>query len=169
MIIMLEIVKYPNKILRKKADKTRDLASEKIQKLIDEMMETVKSADGIGLAANQVNEDKRIVIVNLKDGQSVFINPFIYLKSFKKNLAEEGCLSLPAVFGTVRRPEKIRLFYRDRFGKLRHLKASGMLARVLQHEIDHLNGVLFIDKIVEYTQGAQKVKEWQKQSQPDEL
>jgi len=156
---MLDIIKYPDKILRKKVKRVSNISSDEIQNLIAEMKETMIASDGLGLAANQVNKDLKILVVNTKDGAKAFINPFIYWKSFKKCVAEEGCLSFPNIFGTVRRPERTRLFYSDEQGKLRHLASEGLIARVLQHEIDHLNGVLFIDKIIEYTTGEAKAKE----------
>lgn len=165
---MLEIVKYPKKILRQKSRKVKDILRPEIQKFIGELAEIMQKADGLGLAANQVNQDIRILAVNAKDGPKVFINPFVYLRSFKKDTGEEGCLSFPGVFGLIKRPLKVRLFYRDEKGKLRHLKASGLLARVLQHEIDHLNGVLFIDKMIKYVQGEEKIKEWRQQANADE-
>ena len=164
---MLEIVKYPNKILRQRARKIKDVLRPEIQALIRELAETMLASDGLGLAANQVGRDIRILAVNTKEGPKVFINPFIYFRSFKKEVGEEGCLSFPGVFGLIKRSQKARLFYRDEKGKMRHLKAGGLLAKVLQHEIDHLNGVLFIDKMVKYTKGEEQVKEWQQQANAD--
>jgi len=165
---MLDIVKYPDKILRKKVKKVLNITSDKIQNLIAEMKETMVKADGIGLAANQINKNLRILVVNTKDGAKAFINPFIYWKSFKKCLGEEGCLSFPGIFGIIRRPERTRLFYRDEQGKLRHLAGDGLIARVLQHEIDHLNGILYIDKIIEYTAGEAKAKNLIQEAKADE-
>lgn len=165
---MLEIVKYPKKILRTRSRRVINPLTPAVQSLIKEMTETMLTADGVGLAANQVNQDIRVITINLADGPRVFINPFVYYKSFKKNTAEEGCLSLPGVFGLIKRANKINLIYRDTNGALRHWRAHGMLARVLQHEIDHLNGVLFIDKMIEYTSGEEQVKQWQKQADDQE-
>ena len=165
---MLEIIKYPNKILRKKVKKVLNIANDEIQNLISEMKETMLESDGIGLAANQINKNLRILTVNTKEGPRVFINPLIYWKSFKKCLGEEGCLSFPGIFGIIRRPERARLVYRDEQGKLRHLTADGLIARILQHEIDHLNGVLYIDKIIEYTAGEAKAKNLIQEAKADE-
>jgi len=165
---MLNIVKYPNKILRKKVKKVSNIASEEIQNLIAEMKKAMLVTDGIGLAANQISKDLSVLIVNMKEGPRAFINPIIYWKSFKKCLGEEGCLSFPGIFGIVRRPEKARLFYRDEQGKLKHLASEGLIARVLQHEIDHLNGILYIDKIIEYTTGESKIKNLIKEAKDDE-
>ena len=157
---MLEIVKYPIKILRQRSQKVTDIKSTEVQDFIKELKDTMLEADGLGLAANQVNKAWQILTVNHKDGPKVFINPFIFWKNFQTSVIEEGCLSFPGVFGLVRRPKKIWLFYRDETGRLRFLKTDGLLARVLQHEVDHIRGVLFIDKIFKYTKGEKQVNEW---------
>lgn len=157
---MLKIIKYPNNILRAKSRKVKNIQNPEIQKIIAEMKQTMLGSDGLGLAANQINLDLKILIANQNGIATAFINPFIYFKSFKKNFAEEGCLSFPNVYGIVKRPVKIMLFYKDEHGRLRHIKADGLLSRVLQHEIDHLKGVLFIDKITNYTHGEKIVKEF---------
>lgn len=158
---MFNIVKYPNKILRQKSRKATDILNAEIQQFIKELGETMLASDGLGLAANQVDRDLRILAVNYQGQPKVFINPVIYLKSWKKEVGEEGCLSFPGVYALIKRSLNIRLFYQDESGRWRHLKAKGLLARVLQHETDHLNGVLFIDKVVKYTKGESLVKEWQ--------
>ncbi len=160
---MFKIVKYPSPILRQKAVKVKNIPDPLIQRFIKELSETMIKEDGIGLAANQVASGLKVLAVKYQDGVKVFINPFIYYKSWASETAEEGCLSFPGVFGLIKRSKNACLFYRDEQGRLRHLKAKGLLARVLQHELDHLNGVLFIDKMVKYTHGEDKVKEWLKQ------
>lgn len=166
---MLEIVKYPQRILRQKSRKVKGILRPEIQAFVRELAETMLASDGLGLAANQVNQNIRILAVNTKAGPQVFINPFIYFRSFKREAGEEGCLSFPGVFGLIKRSQRVRLFYCDEKGKIRHLKASGLLARVLQHETDHLNGVLFIDKVVKYIKGEEQVKEWMSQAKADEV
>ncbi|HLD27761.1 MAG TPA: peptide deformylase [Patescibacteria group bacterium] len=166
---MLKIVKYPNKILRKRSRKVKNFLSSEIQQFIRELKETMMSEDGIGLAANQVDKDLRILAVRTDEGPMAFINPVIYYKSFARDLAEEGCLSFPDIFGIIRRSKSIRLFYRDEQGRFRHLKAQGLLARVLQHEIDHLRGVLFIDKMVKYTNGQDLILKMREQASVDEI
>ncbi|MCX6785605.1 MAG: peptide deformylase [Candidatus Komeilibacteria bacterium] len=161
---MLEIIKYPRLILRTKVKKVKNILNAEVQKFIGELIKTMVAADGLGLAANQVDKNLRMLAINHKDGPKVFINPVIYWKSWKKNEAEEGCLSFPGVYGLVWRSKKIRLFYRDGQNRLRHLAADELLARVLQHETDHLNGVLFIDKATKYTRGENQVKDWQNQA-----
>ena len=122
------------------------------RKLIDDMFETMYGAPGIGLAAIQVGEPKRIVTLDLakkdepKDPQ-VFINPELVWTSDGKNTHEEGCLSIPEYYEEVERPAEVKVRYVDVDGKSREVEASGLLATCLQHEIDHLNGVLFIDHI----------------------
>jgi peptide deformylase len=122
------------------------------RKLIDDMFETMYAAPGIGLAAIQVGEPKRIVTLDLakkaepKDPQ-VFINPELVWTSDGKNTHEEGCLSIPEYYEEVERPAEVKVRYLDLEGKSREVEARGLLATCLQHEIDHLNGVLFIDHI----------------------
>jgi peptide deformylase len=166
---MLKIIKYPNKILRKRSSRVKDFLSPELQQFIKELKETMLTEDGIGLAANQVDKDLQILAVRTDEGAVAFINPVIYYKSFGRDLAEEGCLSFPDIFGIIRRSKSIRLFYRDEQGKLRHLKAKGLLARVLQHEVDHLRGVLFIDKMVKYTNGQELVLKMREQASVDEI
>jgi len=117
------------------------------------MQETMSEKDGIGLAANQIGILKRIVVIADKEGPLILINPEIIEKSWLKNIMEEGCLSVPGVFGTVKRHKKITVAAINSRGETLKLKAEGMLARVIQHEIDHLDGILFIDKVIKYTEG----------------
>lgn len=166
---MLEIVKYPNKILRQRTKKATNVSNPEIQKLISQMTETMRTANGIGLAAPQVGQNLKILVVKTKDGPEVFINPRVTWRSFlKKNVAEEGCLSFPEIFGSVRRFVWIKLRYLDKDGQLCKIKAQGLFATALQHELDHLKGILFIDKVVKYTRGGDKVKELIKQAKFNE-
>jgi peptide deformylase len=123
-----------------------------IGKLVDEMFAAMYAAPGIGLAAIQIGEPKRIVTLDLarKDDPKepqVFINPEITWVSEQRHVHEEGCLSIPEYYEDVERPAEVKVKYLDRAGKKREVHAAGMLATVLQHEIDHLNGVLFIDHL----------------------
>lgn len=106
-------------------------------------------SDGVGLAAPQIGQNIALAVINSKDGAFCLINPKIIKKSWARELGQEGCLSVPGIFGKVRRHKKITLIYLDREGKKIKLTAQGLMARVLQHEIDHLNGILFIDKATE--------------------
>ncbi|MGI9449159.1 MAG: peptide deformylase [Geminicoccaceae bacterium] len=119
--------------------------------LLDDMLETMYAAPGIGLAAPQVGVLKRFFVVDVsgeEDKKPLFmINPEIIERSDTKSIYEEGCLSLPKQFGDVERSDKIRLRYQDRHGEKQDLEADGMLARCIQHEVDHLDGILFIDHL----------------------
>jgi len=122
------------------------------RKLIEDMFETMYDAPGIGLAAIQIGEPKRIVTLDLakKDdpqNPQVFINPELVWQSKEIGTHEEGCLSIPEYYEEVERPAEVKVRYLDLDGKPREIEANGLLATCLQHEIDHLNGVLFIDHI----------------------
>ncbi len=145
---ILNILTDPNEILRRQSvavDKER-IKHDSFQALISDMAETMLVKDGIGLAAPQVGHNLRLIVVNTKDGVMPMINPLITKKSLTKDWDEEGCLSVPNVFGEVKRPKKIRVKFLMADGNYKHIAAEGLLARVIQHEIDHLDGVLFIDK-----------------------
>jgi peptide deformylase len=140
-------------------DKTLRLVSKPVakvdsatRKLIDDMFETMYAAPGIGLAAIQIGEPRRIVTLDLakKDetkAPQVFINPELTWESDARNTHEEGCLSIPEYYEEVERPAEVRVRYLDTEGRSQEIEAKGLLATCLQHEIDHLNGVLFIDHI----------------------
>lgn len=145
--MILSVITHPNEILRQKAKEVVDIKSKEIQQLIPDMVETMIEEDGIGLAAPQINKSIRMIAVNTKEGPFILINPKITKKSWKKEVGEEGCLSVPGVFGLVKRSKEIIVKFLDQNGKEQKLKAKDMLARVVQHEVDHLNGVLFIDKL----------------------
>lgn len=110
------------------------------------MAKTMLKTDGVGLAAPQIGKNIRLAVINSKDGIFCLINPKLTRRSWTSESAEEGCLSIPGVFGKVKRHKKISLTYYNQEGKKSKLTASGMMARVIQHEIDHLDGILFIDK-----------------------
>lgn len=149
---LLDIRLYPDPILREISEKIEisDLKGEVMQELMANMDITMKSKDGAGLAAPQIGKSIRLIVIN-QEGQSLFlINPEITKKSWARIKGEEGCLSVinkkgEIVYDNVTRHKKINCIYLDQNGKKQHLSAEGDLARVIQHEIDHLNGVLFID------------------------
>lgn len=150
--MLLDVLQYPDKRLRK-LSKEVEVFDENLYHLLDDMYETMIEKGGIGLAAIQVGVDKRIFLINLsregtqdKEDLLEIINP-VFLKkmgSFKWN---EGCLSVPDFYEEVERFEEITLTYQDRFGQKKVLQGEGLLAVAIQHEIDHLNGVLFVDKL----------------------
>ena len=144
-----KIIIEPDPILRKKCEPLEKVDDE-VRKLMKEMLEIMYEAPGIGLAAVQIGILKRVVVIDLskeneKKNPLFFINPKIVHRSDKKSIYEEGCLSLPGQFAEIERPAKCTLNYIDFFGKEKELKAEGLLATCIQHEVDHLDGVLFID------------------------
>ena len=146
-----EIIILPDRRLRLKSQPVKKIDRE-IKALVDDMFETMYDAPGIGLAAIQVGIPKRVVTMDLakkEEGQQprVFINPEILWKSDATAIYEEGCLSIPEYYEEVERPAQVRVKYLDLEGREQVLEADGLLATCLQHEIDHLNGVLFIDHI----------------------
>jgi peptide deformylase len=144
-----EIIKIPDKRLRQASEPVKKIDAA-IRKLVDDMFETMYKAPGIGLAAIQIGVPKRVVTMDLskkEDEQKpqVFINPELIWTSEEKTTREEGCLSIPDYYEEVERPAEVKVKYLDLDGKPQEIEASGLLATCLQHEIDHTNGVLFID------------------------
>lgn len=125
------------------------------------MIDTVKKADGIGLAASQVGQSVKVIIINLeKSGVPLFplYNARVTSKSWKKTEIEEGCLSIPGVFGLVRRPKKVTIEAQNAEGEKIKIIDDGWIARIAQHEIDHTNGILIIDLIKKYTKGEELIR-----------
>lgn len=160
-IMKLQVITIPHKTLRNKAKSVdkHDLQKDTMQMFITNLIETMRKEDGIGLAAPQVDHSLRMFVIATEDGAKVFVNPKILTKSWSKNIDEEGCLSIPAVYGTVKRSNKVMIKALDRNGESFLLKANGLLARVIQHENDHLNGEMFIDKVIKITKGQDKLDE----------
>jgi len=148
---ILKIITLPNQNLRKKSAEisAAEMKTREFKSLISSMGKTMVKTDGVGLAAPQIGKNIRLAVINSKDGVFCLINPEFTKKSWAKELAQEGCLSIPGVFGKVKRCKKVSLIYYNQDGKKTKLTAAGMMARVIQHEIDHLDGILFIDKAVE--------------------
>jgi peptide deformylase len=145
------LIILPDPVLRQ-VSKPLEAVDQRILKLADDMLETMYDAPGIGLAAIQVGEPLRMLVVDVakeEEGRKpqVFINPEIVASSETRSTYEEGCLSIPGYYAEVERPAAITVKYRDRAGAEQLLEADGLLATCLQHEIDHLDGVLFIDHI----------------------
>ena len=151
---MLKVIKYPNKTLRQKAKPVVDFDDD-LKNLAQQMADLMHEDDGIGLAAPQVNINKRLFVIGdkLGNGYQAYVNPEISFFSKAKQVEEEGCLSLPLIFGLVSRAKKIHLKYQDLQGKVHKEKIKGFSAVVIQHELDHLDGVLFIDRAEKITQG----------------
>ena len=143
------IVIEPDPILRKKSE-TLEKVDDELRSLLDDMLETMYSAPGIGLAAVQIGILKRLIVIDIskekeKKNPLFLINPEIVSKSKKTSVHEEGCLSLPGHFAEIERPAECHIKYIGYDGKKKEIKASGLLSTCIQHEIDHLNGILFID------------------------
>ncbi len=150
---LLPITLYGDKILRKKVDKVTEVDLKTIE-LIKNMFDTMKNASGIGLAANQVGVNKSIFVIDISPVEgyeehrpTALINPEIVFYSPEKVVIEEGCLSIPDIRAEVERPETIKIKFQDSDLVEHEIEATDLLARVMQHEFDHLQGVLFTDKI----------------------
>ena len=146
----MEILLVPNELLRKKANRLINITSEDV-KIANQMMDTMIKAPGVGLAANQVGILKQIITINFEDKENnkkasyILFNPSIIEYSEEKVIMEEGCLSLPEQYADIERPKKIFLEYIDEDEKHIKKEIDGYEARILQHEIDHLSGILFVD------------------------
>lgn len=138
-----QIVEIGTDVLREKAKEVKEINAS-ILKLLNNMIETMDAAEGVGLAAPQIGVSKRVVVVRVEDVLTELVNPVI-LEKEGESVAEEGCLSIPNVTGDVVRASKIRVQGLNRLGEMRDFYADHLLARALQHEIDHLEGVLFVD------------------------
>lgn len=160
----MEIVAYPNPILKRKAGPIKEIDNEIIQ-IAQEMLETMYDVFGIGLAAPQIGLSKRLVVMDVtgeKTGERVFINPYI-LEEKGETLEEEGCLSFPGLMGKVIRSECVTVIAYNLKGDQLKIEAEGLLSRAWQHEMDHINGHLFIDKMTPASLIAakQKIKEFE--------
>jgi peptide deformylase len=162
-----EIVTIPDDILRRKARQINDFGPA-LQRLIDDMVETMRDAPGVGLAAPQVAEQQRVIVVEFGDEEDeeapaklyTVVNPEITRASQETELGDEGCLSIPGFLGEVERSQTVTVKGFSRHGQPMRIKAKGWLARIFQHEIDHLDGILFIDR-------AEKV--WKVEEQPAQV
>ncbi|MFH0804586.1 MAG: peptide deformylase [Patescibacteria group bacterium] len=148
---VLPILTHPNETLRRRAKEISPEELPKLQKFFDDLEKTMLTRDGVGLAATQVNVTWRAFAMATQDGPVTYINPSIHRKSFRKKVAEEGCLSIPGVYGDVKRHWSVTLKALDRSGKPVTLKVEGLFARVVQHEVDHLDGILFTDRTKKIT------------------
>lgn len=142
----LKILTYPHSLLEKKSRIVDNPQAPEIKQLILDMLETMEKNSGLGLAANQVGQLVRVCIVKLEGKTHILINPCLKSKSWSKIICEEGCLSFPGKFIPVKRSKKVKVEALDKNGQKFTLKAEGLLSRAIQHEIDHLDGILFIEK-----------------------
>lgn len=142
----MKILTHPDPGLRKKSEPV-DKIDESIRSLVDNMVEKMFKADGMGLAAPQVGEYLRIFVVDVEDDFHVFVNPEVTSTGGKEETAEEGCLSVPGVNAEVTRPNQVEIEGYDLDGEKFKLNREGMAARVVQHEMDHLKGILFFDRL----------------------
>lgn len=155
-----EVIKLPNPALRRKAHKVTDFGDD-FQALVEDMIETMRNEPGVGLAAPQVNVSQKLIVVEYPiDDTTEEPSPklFVVANPEFKNMSEEivtgieGCLSVPDVLGQVERSYEVKVTGLDRRGKKQTIKAKGWLARIFQHEVDHLNGILFVDRALELYQ-----------------
>jgi len=152
-VAIREIRKYPDPVLRAKTEQVRTFDAS-LQRLIEDMVETMHAAPGVGLAANQVGVSLQLAVIDVSGREEkeprrapvVLINPEV-LALEGSVVAEEGCLSIPEYFADVKRAARLKVRALDRSGKPFEVEADGLLAKALQHEIDHLNGILFVDRL----------------------
>ena len=144
---ILPIYKYPHTILRQRAKKIRTI-DKSIQKLVDDMMDTLQNSGGVGLAANQIGILKRLIVIQLPEDEepTAYINPEIIHREGKREV-QEGCLSIPGYYGTITRSMWIKAKGMDRKSRIMKITAEGLLSQIIEHEIDHLNGILYIDHL----------------------
>ncbi len=167
------IITEPNKILRQKSLPVNKVGKEEKQ-LMDDMLETMYDAKGIGLAAIQIGIPKRIIVMDIskneeKNNPMYFVNPIIKNKNTEISTYEEGCLSVPNFFAEVDRPKKCDVEYLDYDGKKKILNAEGLLATCIQHEMDHLEGILFIDYLSKLKKTMIVKKLSKKKDRPDRI
>lgn len=145
--MILPIITYPNPILKKKTDTVKNPQDPRIKELIFDMLETLDNTpEGAGLAAPQIGSSVRLCVIKFEGKTYILINPEIKSKSFRKEVLEEGCLSFPGEFLLIKRHKKVTVKATGRNGENIKIKAEGILSRALQHEIDHLDGILFIER-----------------------
>ena len=166
------IITEPNEILRQVSKPVIKVGNDE-RKLMDDMLETMYAANGIGLAAIQIGIPKRIIVMDIsKDGNKnplFFVNPIIKNKDKEKTTYEEGCLSVPNYFAEVDRPKYCEVEYLDYSGESKVLKADGLLATCIQHEMDHLEGILFIDYLSKLKKTMIVKKLSKKKNNPDRI
>lgn len=142
------VLSLPNDRLRIKSRELSDaeILSPEIQTLIKDMVETMKIENGVGLAAPQINQHVRLIIAQTTKGPEAFLNPRIIDRSFRMVESEEGCLSIPGIWGTVTRHRSVKVIAKNKNAEIVEMEAKGLLSIIFQHETDHLDGILFIDR-----------------------
>ncbi|HOJ49193.1 MAG TPA: peptide deformylase [Spirochaetota bacterium] len=161
--MILEIVKYPAKSLREKSSPVNNI--DDIKELASNMYETMLKKDGVGLAAPQVGQNIRLIVINKEYSEDwALVNPEISFIDDEQDVLQEGCLSVPGVYGRVKRYKRVFLKALTIDNKVIEKSVEGFFARILQHEIDHLNGILFIDKVLpidkkKVNEGLKELKE----------
>ena len=163
---VLPIRTVPDPVLRQKAKRLKGI-DKSTRKLISDMQETLRTAGGVGLAANQVGVTLRLIVLNIAENEcKVVINPEV-IRRIGSRIVNEGCLSIPGYVGEIKRSELVRVKGQDAKGKDIRIKAEGLFAEVLEHEIDHLNGVLYVDHL-ESQDKLHKLEPAQKPDEDDE-
>lgn len=147
------VIQEPEPILRQKAKPYTKIGTAEAKKLVKDMLETMEEKQGIGIAAPQINESVQVIIVRTENGPYTLFNPKLIKTSKKKEPYEEGCLSVVGVYGLVPRYSSVEVEAQNESGETVRIKAEGYLARIFQHEIDHINGILFIDRSTKFTEG----------------
>ena len=168
-----KILTEPNKLLRQISQPVERVGDSE-RELMNDMLETMYAANGIGLAAIQIGVPKRIIVMDLSKEENkkipmYFVNPIIVKKNEEKTIYEEGCLSVPNQFAEINRPSKCEVEYLDYNGNKKNLQAEGLLATCIQHEIDHLEGILFIDYLSKLKKAIIVKKLSKQQSKPDRI
>jgi len=167
------IITEPNKILRQVSKDVEKVGKEE-KRLMDDMLETMYHAKGIGLAAIQIGVPKRIIVLDISKNEKeknpmYFVNPIIKNKNKLNSIYEEGCLSVPDYFAEVERPKNCEVEYIDYYGNKKNLKAEGLLATCIQHEMDHLEGILFIDYLSKLKKSMIVKKLSKQKNRPDRI
>lgn len=147
MSLLLQILRYPDPRLHTVAKPVKEV-DERVRRLVDDMLFTMYEAEGVGLAATQVDVHERVIVIDIsenRDDPHVLINPELVARSEEMAVNEEGCLSVPAIYDQVQRHARVTVRALDRSGAAREIEAQGLLAVCVQHEIDHLNGKVFIE------------------------
>lgn len=165
-MVKRDIITLPDQVLKKKARKVTEFGPD-LQRLIDDMVETMREAPGVGLAAPQVKVSMRVIVVEFGDEEDeeipaklfTIVNPEITRRSQETVMGIEGCLSIPGILGEVERSSSVTLKGFTRHGKPIRIKANGWLARIFQHEVDHLDGVLFVDRAEQVWMSEEKTSQ----------